>query len=89
MKFKPVNRHLLVKPLEEEKEESTVLIPETSKQKPVYGCCEVLAIAGDCTREIRAGHIAIINNAMLEEVNIMDETFYLILENHVIGVTSD
>ena len=87
MKFKPVNRHLLVKPIEEEKQKTSVLIPEAALPKPIYGCCEVLAIAGDCTREIRAGHIAVINNAMLEEVKIVDEIFYLILENHVIGVT--
>ncbi len=53
MKFKPVNRYLLVEPIvETEKEETGVLLPEEYSVANPFSSCRVLAIASDCNRDI-------------------------------------
>lgn len=90
MKFSPVNRYVLVDPIREEsREETGVLLPQEYTVKNIHGACKILAVAPDCTREVRLGQIAIINNSMVEEVKLRGETFFLILENHVLGVIDE
>jgi len=90
MHFKPVNRHLLVEPLtEEDQKETGVLLPEEYSVQNPFTCCRVAAIADDCSRTALRGDIVVIRTSMLEEVNVKGGTFYLVLENHVMGITSD
>ena len=90
MKFKPVNRHLLVEPItEQEKENTGVLLPEEYSTTNPFTSCRVLDIANDCSRDILKDNIIVINDSMLEKVTIQGNIFYLILENHVVGITSD
>tara|TARA_Y100000034_G_C6681253_1_gene299491 strand:+ start:5 stop:277 length:273 start_codon:yes stop_codon:yes gene_type:complete len=87
MKFIPINRHILVTPATVEEQETKLLLPEEycSTVRP-YVKCTVIRAAEDCTKPIVAGQNIIINNTMLEEVKIDGSTFYLILENHVLGI---
>ena len=90
MKFKPVNRYLLVEPIAEAKKEETgVLLPEEYSVPNPFSSCRVLAIAADCSRDILRDNMVVINNSMLEKVTIQGSTFYLVLENHVVGITSE
>ena len=89
MNFIPYNRHLCVKPLEEEQEEelSVVVLP-TDYVKPVspYLMCEVIDVAGDCNiKAINNGDNIVVERRMLHKVDVEGETFYLVLENYVFG----
>jgi co-chaperonin GroES (HSP10) len=90
MNFKPANRHLLVELLvEQEKDETGVLLPEEYCTQNEFVSCRVLSISGDCTRNALKGNTIVVRNSMIEEVNVQGNTFYLVLENHVMGITSD
>tara|TARA_Y100000310_G_scaffold60902_1_gene56156 strand:+ start:63 stop:356 length:294 start_codon:yes stop_codon:yes gene_type:complete len=87
MNFQPVNRHLLIKPVESKKEESQVLLPEDYKSSEArFKLCEVLKIANDCTIEINLPVFVMANTSMIEEIKMINETFHLILENYVIAI---
>jgi hypothetical protein len=79
MYLEPKNRHILVLPIEEEKENSIVVLPDDFKTpQSVYVVCDVLGISDDCTVGVDIGR-------MLSEVKAMGETNYLVLENYVYG----
>ena len=89
MNFIPYNRHLLVRPLEEEEEEqlSVVVLP-TDYIKPIspYLVCEVTNISTDCNLQaINGGDHVVVERRMLHKIDVDDETFYLVLENYVFG----
>ena len=54
-KFKPFNKHVLVKKVEEVKETSPVLIPEEAKLSNTerYGLVEFLCAASDCEQFLK------------------------------------
>ena len=89
--FNPLNRHILIEKIEEQKstkEESLVLVPDDYKIKnSLYGLYKVLNFAPDCEK-IEEHHVncnIVVNETMVEEMTIGDETYYLILENYVYG----
>ena len=90
MRFEPLNRHLLLSLVKEEKEEkkSTILVPEdysvVKSRHETYG---VVAIAKDCEKIPRdyIGEKVVVDNTMVEEINIKGQTYYLILENYIYG----
>jgi hypothetical protein len=91
MSFKPCNRHLLLREIAQPKEEksATILVPEGYNVKvSPYGVYEVAALADDCTKVTTLGKKAkvLVNNGMVEEVSVEDNTLLLVLENHVYGV---
>ena len=86
--MKPFNRHLLVRPLEEEEEviESVIVLPtDYEKPKSPYFIAEVLAYANDCASIVSKGDIVIIERRMLHTIEIKDKTYYLVLENYIFG----
>ncbi len=93
MKFEPLNRHLLLSKIKEEEEKkSTILVPDDySVVKARHETYGVIAVAKDCEKVPRdyVGQKVLVNNAMVEEVNIKGETYYLLLENHVYGILSE
>ena len=90
MRLEPLNRHLLLSLVQEEKEEkkSTILVPEdysvVKSRHETYG---VVAMAKDCEKIPRdyIGQKVVVDNTMVEEVNIKGQTYYLILENYIYG----
>ena len=93
MKFKPVNRYLLVEPIEikpEEKDKSKVLLPEIYKpENSRFKMCRVVSIGPECTRNVVSNSLTIVENSMVEKIEVLDDTFYVILEAHVIGVIDE
>ena len=92
MKFDPTNRHLLVTPIEEDKEEKeniAFVLPE-GYEKPTspYVACSVQAIASDSkfynSLDMMRDRI-LVEKRMLHKIDINDETIYLILDNYVFG----
>ena len=94
-KIKPVNRHLSVIPhFPEESDASGVLLPE-DYERPMekYITATVLDYAKDCNPAIRAISLRqsppqeiVVDRAMIEEITICGKSYYVILENYVVGV---
>jgi len=86
MYLEPYNRHLLVLPIFEEKQETTIILPEDyRKPESPYIVCEVLGIASDCSIELDISNKIVIERSMLQEIKTAGETNYLVLENYVYG----
>ena len=94
-KIKPVNRHLAIIPhFPEESESSGVLLPEDyERPKEKFITATVLDFARDCNPAIKnidlrrtAPPEVIVDRAMIEEITIQDKTYYIILENYVVGL---
>ena len=86
--MKPFNRHLLVKPLEEEEEETeSVIVLPTDYEKPqsAYITVCVLDCASDCVQVLNKGDVLVVERRMLHAVDIKNETYYLVLENYIFG----
>ena len=86
--FTPFNRHILVDILEEdeqEQEHSFLLPDDYKKQKSPYVLCKVRNFADDCKIDITTNMEIIVQRSMIETIDIMDQTYYLILENYVYG----
>ena len=89
MILSPRNRHLLVVPqeCEEQQEERAVLLPESYRQpQSPYAAVSVLAVAPDVAQHLLAGDTLVVERSMLKEVPFEGETFYLVLENYILGI---
>ena len=91
MYLEPKNRHLLVFPIDEEKEnKSAIILPEDYKQpQSPYVTCDILGIANNCELDVSIGDRIVIERRMLQEVKAGGETNYLVLENYVYGRLQD
>jgi co-chaperonin GroES (HSP10) len=89
--IKPLNRHLVVTPhFEEVKDTPGVLLPEDfKKEKARYILATVLSVADDCTPALQNSNQIIILSGMLDKLEFEKEEFYLILENHVLGLVEE
>ena len=89
MMLNPRNRHLLVIPQDEEEqdEERAVLLPENyRKPQSPYVAVSVLSVAPDVSQLLMAGDTLMVERSMLKEVTFEGETFYLVLENYILGI---
>ena len=85
LNIKPHNRHVLVKMLEEEKEEEKtgfILPDDYEKPKSEYVKVAVLDSSA-CSMEI--GFYVIVPRHMIQEINVGNETFHLVQENYVLA----
>lgn len=86
--FTPFNRHVLLEILEEkeeQKEHSFLLPDDYKKQKSPHVLCKVMNFADDCNIDIATNTNIIVQRSMIEEIEIMGKTYYLVLENYVYG----
>ena len=89
MMLNPRNRHLLVIPQDEEEQEEdrAVLLPENyRKPQSPFAAGSVLAVAPDVSQLLMAGDTLMVERSMLKEVTFEGETFYLVLENYILGI---
>ena len=87
-KIKPFNRHILIELIEEEEENSSkpFLLPEDyKKQKSPYALCKVLNFSSECKLDITTQCTIVVQRSMIETIEILDQTYYLVLENYVYG----
>lgn len=90
MYLEPHNRHLLVHPMEEDKEEVKFVLPDEYKTpKSQYVVCDVLGLAEDCKVALSIGDRIVVERRMVQEVKAAGETNYLVLENYVYGRLQD
>ncbi len=84
----PFNRHILIELLEKEEkvDNKPFLLPDDyKKQKSPYVLCKVLDFCHECKIDITTNMDIIVQRSMIEEIEILDKTYYLVLENYVYG----
>ena len=86
MKFEPRNRHLLVEKVQKEEEKTKVLLPEGYKKIEEYLLLKVLATSPDCSVVARKGEKVIAPTHLVQDIDVGDERFSIVLENHICGV---
>jgi len=90
MNFTPVGKYLLIEPITSppEKKKTKVLLPEDYKPKGAvrYKMCRVVTVGPECAKNIEANTLAVIENSMVEKIEVLENIFYVILENYVVGV---
>tara|TARA_R100001082_G_C4324592_1_gene142717 strand:+ start:595 stop:870 length:276 start_codon:yes stop_codon:yes gene_type:complete len=86
--LKPLNRYLVVQPVEEEKKESGVLVPEEYTTQINHNDHMVVSVVSvnECdplpfTRGIKL----LVPAHTVEKISVFGENYYVVLENHVIG----
>ncbi len=86
--MKPFNRHILIKPIEQEKkQEATLVVLPSDYKKPEspYQVAEVLELSDDCKVELSTGDKIVFEKRTLQKIEIHGELYYLILENYIYG----
>ena len=86
------NRHVLIEPMEEEKEESNSLIAlpdDYKKAESQYVIARVLDFADDCNCRLAVGTDVILERRMMIEVEVKGNKNYLVLENYIYGSFED
>ena len=88
MEFKPFNKHLWIKPQEEEqsKEDPLFVMPDEYKPpKSPYVIGEILDMADDCTINLLPGETIVVERSTIQEIKGNFETIYVVKENYVYG----
>ncbi len=93
MNFKPTNRHILIKPIEQKtkQNQSPIVLPEEYKKpESPYVLCEVLDIAEDSkfyssSKAPDDKQKFVVERSMIHKLEVEGNEFYLVLENYVFG----
>jgi len=87
MKFEPRNRHILVEKIEKDEEDETkVLLPAGYKKVEEYTLARVLATSPDCSVVARKGEKIVVPTHLIQDLNVEEQIFSIVLENHICGV---
>ena len=90
MNFRPLNRHLWVKPADQDEEQEAtpaILLPDGYRpERSGYEAVKVMAIAPDCKLVLEALDVVIVQSAMIEKVEYDNRVYQVVLENHVLGI---
>tara|TARA_R100000005_G_C4854389_1_gene119089 strand:- start:252 stop:527 length:276 start_codon:yes stop_codon:yes gene_type:complete len=87
--LKPLNRYLVVDPVEEEKKDSGVLVPEEYTAQISHNnhmVVTVLASSETHSAQFKAGIKLLVPSHAVERVCVFGENYHIVLENHVIGI---
>jgi len=87
-KLIPHNRHILIEIIEEEEENNDkpfILPDDYKKPKSPYALCKVLDFCCECKLDITTQCTIVVQRSMIETIEILDQTYYLVLENYVYG----
>jgi len=77
MKIRPINSHVLVKPLEAgDRTPGGIYLPETAKEKAQEG--EVIAVAEDATEEVAVGDRVVYKDLAGTEVELEGQKYLLL-----------
>tara|TARA_R100000152_G_C6649351_1_gene91418 strand:+ start:317 stop:604 length:288 start_codon:yes stop_codon:yes gene_type:complete len=86
------NRHVLIQPIEEEKEEKVSLIAlpdDYKKADSPYVIARILEFADDCKCRLSIGSDVVLERRMMIEIEIKGKKNYLVLENYIYGSIED
>ena len=91
--FKPLNRYLQVKLIEDEtaKTESGILLPDAYKpEEERYVCVEVIEVSDDVKfkSQLEQGSKIIVDKTMIDKINFLGKSINVVLENYILGIIS-
>ena len=87
MSFKPRNRHILIElEISEEKDETSVLLPEGYSCKDEYILALVRDLSPDCKLDINVGDKIIAPGNIVLEIKNKGGNISLVQENYILGV---
>ena len=92
MHLKPFNKHLLIRPQEQEqnKENPLFVMPdEYQPPKSPYVIADVIGMSDDCTIDLRLGDTIVVERTTVQEIKADSQTIYVVKENYVYGRTGD
>ena len=88
MEFKPFNKHLWIKPQEENQDKESALFVMPDEYKPPkspYVIGSIIDMSDDCTIDLLPGDIIVVERSTIQEIKADLETIYLVKENYVYG----
>jgi co-chaperonin GroES (HSP10) len=87
--LRPMNRHLVVQPILEQKKESGVLVPDDFlTNESEHSLVELISASPDVS-SLFIGQKLVVPTHMLQEIDIFGQKFHVVLINHVIGILDD
>ncbi len=86
MRFRPLGERVVVKRKEEKTTKSGILIPETTKEKPLEGT--VVAVGEEVTN-LSEGDTVLFGKYSGSDITIDGEDFILLLNEDITGVLED
>ena len=81
----PLNRYLVVEPILEQKKDSGVLIPDDYKAEQSAHIL-VSLLKAHPESKLKQDSKLVVPTHMVEEVDFFGEKYYIVLENHVVGL---
>lgn len=80
----PLNKYLVVKPIDEVKKQSGILVPEGAVvDNSTFKLVQV--IQPNLDSKLNIGMLILVPTHMIEEASFFGEQYYLVTENHVVG----
>ena len=84
----PLNKYLVVEPIEEVKKQSGVLVPEgVDVDTSVFKLVKI--VQPNLDSRLNPGMRVLVPTHMIEEACFFGEQYYLVTENHVVGFYED
>jgi co-chaperonin GroES (HSP10) len=80
----PLNKYLVVEPIEERKTNTGVLVPEDYTVTSAFKLARILQVHENS--KLEKGTRIVVPTHMVEEVTFSGETYYLVTENNVVGI---
>ncbi len=84
----PVKRYIVVElPPKREEISSDILLPDSyAPRESSHAACTVLEFASDVRFDMEIGDTIIVDRSMIEEIQVDNETYSVVLDNYVIGL---
>ena len=80
----PLNKYLVVEPVEEVKKQSGVLVPDgVSIDNSAFKLVKI--VQPNLDSRLDAGMKVLVPSHIIEEASFFGELYYLVTENHVVG----
>ena len=80
----PLNKYLVISPIEERKTHTGVLVPEDCIAASAFKLAEIEEVNDQS--KLEKGTRVVVPTHMIEEVSFSGETYYLVTENNVVGI---
>tara|TARA_B100000287_G_scaffold434195_1_gene497988 strand:+ start:7431 stop:7697 length:267 start_codon:yes stop_codon:yes gene_type:complete len=84
----PCNRHILIDPIEQkDNDEAIVLVPDGYKPKAnPHTLAAVIDWSDDVDLPLYENATILVNSSMIEQIEIGERKYHMILENYVLGI---
>lgn len=86
MMIMPSNRNILIEIVNNEEQQSDILVPNGSIKRPEYSIGKTLAYSVDCETGFQTiGRLVIFPSNMIQEIEVNGQKATFIAENYVLG----